>query len=232
MPERLPDTPPGTPLGTPLGIFGGTFDPLHFGHLRLAEEAIIALSLTGVRWIPAGQPALRDSPQVSAAQRLEMVRLAIAGNPRFELDAAEVEVAQPSYTVPTLERLRQPTVCGAQRPLVLLLGTDAFAGLAGWHRWESLFDLAHIAVAHRPGYPLEAASLSAPLARIYRDRYCANPAALSEAPAGRIASFAMTPLDISATRIRALLSKGHSPRYLLPDALVSYIHEHRLYPEN
>ena len=221
---------PEASAGTPLGIFGGTFDPLHFGHLRLAEEAIDALSLGGVRWLPAGQPALREAPRVSAAQRLEMVRLAIAGNPRFELDPAEVEAAQPSYTVATLERLRAASVCGARRPLVLLLGADAFHGLLGWHRWQSLFELAHIAVAHRPGFALAAGDLPEPLARCYRERFCAHPAEFAQAPAGGIASFAMTPLDISATKIRALLSNGDSARYLLPDALLVYIHDHHLYP--
>ena len=124
---------------TPLGVFGGTFDPVHFAHLRLAEEAADSLNLAQVRWIPAGQPACRGTPQVSGAQRLEMVRLAIAGNPRFELDSAEVDEAlidapRTSYTVPTLERLRQPQVCGAKQPLVLLVGADAFACLTRWQR--------------------------------------------------------------------------------------------------
>ena len=222
---------PEAPAGKLLGIFGGTFDPLHFGHLRLAEEAADALNLARVRWIPAGQPALRAAPQASAAQRLEMVRLAIAGNPRFEVDAAEVEAARPSYTVATLERLRQAGACGAQRPLVLLLGADAFSGLADWHRWEALFDLAHIAVAHRPGFALDPANLPPALARCYRDRVCQHPSALSAAPAGRIATFAMTALDISATKIRALLSNHGSPRYLMPDALVAYINDQQLYAE-
>lgn len=216
----------------PLGLFGGTFDPVHFGHLRLAEEAADALGLACVRWIPAGQPVLRTTPKVSAAQRLEMVRLAIAGNPRFELDAAEVDATQPSYTVNTLERLRQPEVCGEDRPLVLLVGADAFAGMAGWHRWERLFDLAHIAVAHRPGYPVEVGSLPPALAGIYRQRYCENSSMLGNAPAGYIATFAMTQLDISATRIRSLLSKGLSARFLMPDALIDYIQEHHFYSEN
>lgn len=222
---------PEAAASTPLGIFGGTFDPVHFGHLRLAEEAADALSLNRVRWIPAGQPALNKSPKVSATQRLEMVRLAIDGNPRFELDAAEVEAARTSYTVPTLERLRQADVCGSQRPLVLLVGADAFAGMANWHRWEKLIELAHIAVAHRPGYPVDASSLSPVLASLYRDRSCTDPGALAEAPAGRIATFAMTQLDISATRIRALLSKGHSTRYLLPDVLVEHIQANHFYSE-
>lgn len=216
----------------PLGIFGGTFDPVHFGHLRLAEEAADALGLQSVRWIPAGRPALRDTPRVGPRQRLEMVRAAIAGNPRFELDPAEVEAPGPSYTVPTLERLRRPDACGADRPLVLLVGNDAFAGMAGWHRWERLFELAHVAVAHRPGYSVDPERLAPALAAAFRRRFCADPARLAAAPAGCIATFAMTPLDISATRIRSLLSKGQSPRYLMPDSVIAHIHEHRYYTEN
>ena len=161
-----------------------------------------------------------------------MVRLAIADNPRFELDAAEVEAAQPSYTVPTLERLRRLDAIGEHRPLVLLLGADAFAGLADWHRWLSLFDLAHIAVAHRPGFPVDADRLPPQLSGIFRQRFCAEPALLNAATAGRIVSFAMTPLDISATKIRALLSKGQSTRYLMPDTVIDFIQKHNFYPEN
>ncbi len=222
---------PEKEIGKPLGIFGGTFDPVHFGHLRLAEEAADALSLPRVRWIPAGQPAQNKSPKVGAAQRLEMVRLAIEGNPRFELDAAEVEAAQTSYTVPTLERLRQTDVCGPQRPLVLLVGADAFAGMATWHRWEKLIELAHIAVAHRPGYPVDTDNLPPALASLYRERFSADPLQLVEVPSGRITTFAMTQLDISATGIRTLLSKAHSTRYLLPDVLVDHIQAHHFYSE-
>jgi nicotinate-nucleotide adenylyltransferase len=219
----------------PLGLFGGTFDPVHCGHLRLAEEAADSLGLAQVRWIPAGQPPGRQGPRASARQRLAMVRLAIAGNPRFEVDSAEVDAAvdgggRPSYTVPTLERLRQ--TCGAQRPLVLLVGADAFAGLPSWHRWEQLFGLAHVAVACRPGFPVDPSCLPEALAGVYRQRYCPEAGALAAAPGGAIVSFATTQLDISATKIRALLSKGASARYLIPDALLAYIHEHHLYPEN
>ena len=215
----------------PLGIFGGTFDPVHYGHLRLAEESLEALGLSSVRWIPAGQPGLRGVPSAGAVERLEMVRLAIVDNPLFELDVAEVEAAQPSYTMPTLKRLRQSQVCGAQRPLVLLVGADAFARMSGWHRWLELFNLAHIGVAHRPGYRLEDAALPSALAEQLAKRGGASPADLRASPAGRIATFAMTQLDISATRIRAALSKGESVRYLLPEALLGYIQNHRLYTE-
>ena len=220
-------------LATPLGILGGTFDPVHFAHLRLAEEAADSLGLESIRWIPAGQPTHRASanklPAVGAAQRLAMVRLAIADNPRFTLDPTEAESAQPSYTVPTLERLRGASDCGARRPLVLLLGTDAFAGVSAWHRWEALFDLAHIAVAQRPGFPLEAASLPPALAAIVQQRHCDSAAALNDSPAGRIVSFTLTQLAVSATQIRRLLAEGRSPRYLLPDTVIAYLQNHSLY---
>ena len=222
---------PDWPVNQPLGVFGGTFDPVHYGHLRLAEEAADRLGLAGIRWIPAGQPALRGVPQVTAGQRLAMVRLATAENRRFAVDAAEVEAAQPSYTVTTLERLREANQCGQQRPLVLLVGADAFSGLPGWHRWQSLFDLAHLAVAHRPGFAVDVAQLPAALAACYRERLCTSPATLSGSPSGHIITFAMTQLAISATQIRRLLASGGSVRYLLPDTVIAYIQDQHLYPE-
>ncbi len=211
----------------PLGLFGGTFDPVHFGHLRLAEEAIAHLGLGGVRWLPAGQPPHRGVPQVTAGQRLDMVRRATAGNPCFTVDPAEVEAAAPSYTVHTLERLRREL--GEAQPLVLLVGADAFAGLAAWHRWRDLFALAHIAVSHRPGFPVETASLPHELATEFTDRRLADASALRAAPAGGIVTFAMTQLAISATQIRKLLANGLSARYLLPDDVLDYIQIHSLY---
>ena len=115
---------------------------------------------------------------------------------------------------------------------MLLVGADAFAGLINWHRWHDLFDLAHIAVAHRPGFPVEVSRLPAALADDFRQRFCADPAVLAAAPSGAVVSFAMTQLDVSATKIRALLSQRRSVRYLLPDALAAYIQEHHLYSEN
>ncbi|MEY2632307.1 MAG: hypothetical protein RIR00_961 [Pseudomonadota bacterium] len=211
----------------PLGLFGGTFDPIHHGHLRLAEEALGRLGLAGIRWIPAGQPPHRAAPGVTGQDRLEMVRLAIAGHPQFSLDPAEVDAAAPSYTHTTLTRLRHEL--GPVQPLVLLLGADAFAGLASWHRWQEMLDLAHLAVAHRPGYPIAAAALPAALAAEYHARHGEGPAALAGAPAGRILSFPMTQLAISATQIRQLLAERASPRYLLPEAVLHYIQNHHLY---
>lgn len=210
----------------PLGLLGGTFDPVHFGHLRLAEEAREALDLAQVLWIPAGRPPHRALPRAAAADRLEMVRLAIAGNPHFALDDAEARAETPSYTVPTLERLR---ALHGLRPLVLVLGSDAFLGLPAWHRWRELFDLAHIAVATRPGFDLAAEEMSADLAEEFAPRLGNDPAGLKNAPAGRIVPFAMTPLAISASLIRARIAAGLSVRYLLPDPVREYIEPHHLY---
>ncbi|MDK9703484.1 MAG: nicotinate-nucleotide adenylyltransferase [Sulfuritalea sp.] len=211
-----------------LGIFGGTFDPLHVAHLRLAIEAREALGLAGVCFIPAGSPALRDAPQCSAAHRLAMVERALAAVPGFSIDAAEVLTAAPgpSYTVHTLERLRR--LHGDRRPLVLLLGADAFARLESWHRWRDLFGLAHVAVATRPGHELRVdAGETALDAEISARRGTA--ADLAGAPAGRIVPFAITALEISATGIRRRLAAGLSARYLVPDAVLDYIDSHQIY---
>lgn len=215
----------------PLGLLGGTFDPIHLGHLRLAEEAREALALDAVRIVPAGQPPHRDTPRSTADDRLAMARLAVAGNPGLEIDDGEVRAQQKSYTVLTLERLRAEF--GPGRPLVLILGADAFQGLPGWHRWEALFDLAHIAIANRPGYAPHGrrwpATLSAELDAACRDRQTTDPAALRATPAGRVIPFDMTPLAISASQIRDLIRTGTSARYLLPDSVLDYIDLHHLY---
>lgn len=211
----------------PLGLFGGTFDPVHFGHLRLAEEAVEHLHLDRILWVPAGQPPHRAAPRVTSRHRLDMVRLATAGNPAFVVDAAEVEAAQPSYTVLTLERLRREH--GAACSLVLLVGADAFAGLPSWHRWREILDLAHLAVSHRPGFPVGAESLPAELADEFARRRLPDAAGLRMAPGGGIVTFAMTQLAISATQIRQLLANRRSPRYLLPQAVLDYIDLHHLY---
>lgn len=210
----------------PLGVLGGTFDPVHFGHLRLAQEAWQALGLSAVRWIPAGRPAHRAQPGGTGEQRLTMVRQAIGDHPAFQLDEAEVRTNAPSFTVPTLERLRREL--GTTQPLVLLMGADAFLGLSSWHRWQALFELAHIAVATRPGHPLQAETLPPTLAPVFASRE-GLAADLGRSPAGRIVPFHITPLAISATAIRQALKDGHSPRYLLPDPVLAYIQAQNLY---
>jgi nicotinate-nucleotide adenylyltransferase len=207
-----------------IGIFGGTFDPIHFGHLRLAEEMAEGLGLGRVLFIPAGQPPHRGAPRTAASHRLEMVRRAIGGNPRFDADAREVERPRPSYTVDTLTALRAEM--GNAQPLWLLLGADAFLELPTWHEWRQLFDLANIAVAARPGAQ-QFEAMPDPLKGDVLQRQVADGSAAG--PAGSVLWRRMTPLDISATVIRDTLARHGSARYLLPDAVLDYIHEHQLY---
>ena len=213
-----------------LGIFGGTFDPLHVAHLRLGLEAREALDLAEVCFIPAGNPALREAPHCAAEHRLAMVERALAALPGFSVDPAEVlnsaANAGPSYTIETLERLRR--LHGPQRPLVLLLGADAFVRLEAWHRWRELLDIAHIAVATRPGHELKVGAGDTALDAEFAARRGVA-ADLAHAPAGRIVPFAMTALEISATAIRARLAQGLCVRYLVPDAVLDYIDSHQIY---
>ena len=200
----------------PIGVLGGTFDPIHFGHLRLAQEAAGALRLAAVRFVPSGTPPHRGAPAVSAERRLEMVRLAIEPNPAFVLDDRELRRAGPGYTVDTLAELRREL--GDAAALCLLVGADAFLDLATWSRWHELFNLAHIVVAHRPGYPVDTWQNHMP-----------QPLAVHLAPAGGIVVVPIAALDISSTRIRQCLRSGTSPRYLLPDSVLDYIERNALY---
>lgn len=215
-----------------IGILGGTFDPPHFGHLRLAEELAQALALPEVRFIPAGVPPHRSPPCATAAQRLEMVRLGLAGNPTLVLDSREINRLTPAYSVETLLDLRREL--GDQQPLCLFMGSDVFPGLTTWHRWRELFGLAHIVVAQRPGYAGLAravATMPAELRDELNRRLVNEPQALSGQPAGCIIVQTVTALDISATQIRSELAAGRSPRYLLPDAVLDYIQTNSLYKD-
>ena len=196
----------------PLAIFGGTFDPVHLGHLSVAWEAAELLNAE-VRLIPANIPPHRPAPMASAAERVAMLRRALQGQSRLTLDTRELERSGPSYTVDTLAELRGEQ---GERALVLLVGADMFAKLSGWHRWRDLFELAHIGVLSRPGI---SAHLSEPLQREMDHRRLADLSGLMHLPAGRIVQLEVTPLEISATRIRALLAAGRDPRYLLPAGL-------------
>ncbi len=213
----------------PIGILGGTFDPIHYGHLRLAEELGERLRLEEVRFVPSGTPPHRSAPAVTADHRLAMTRLAAADNARFSVDERELRRAGPGYTFDTLKELRSNL--GDARPLALLLGADAFLEFATWHRWREIFGLAHVAVAHRPGFPVErwTERMPEPLAREYSGRLMQQPLAIHLAPAGGIIVVPFTALEISATAIRDMLRAGASPRYLLPAAVLDYIRSHGLY---
>jgi len=198
----------------PLALLGGTFDPIHLGHLRVAWEAAEALDAE-VRLMPANVPPHRPAPAASAIERVRLVEVALAGQSRLTLDARELARPGRSYTVDTLLELRAEQ---GSRPLVLLLGADAFAGLTTWHRWRELFGLAHIAVLTRPGHaPEHPAELAAEIA----PRRVDGPAGLHATPAGRVLQLPVTPLEISASAVRALLAAGRDPRWLVPDALLN-----------
>jgi len=211
----------------PIGLFGGTFDPIHYGHLRLAEELREALRLVAVHFVPAGHPWQRSPTGAGPAQRLEMVRRAVAGNPRFVADGREVARSGPTYSIDSVLELRAEQPDGA---ICLLLGADAFLNLETWHRWDELLDLAHVGVAHRPGHELDRASMSPALGREFAARCTTDAGDLRRAHGGTIYPWPMTPLDISASRIRSLCGTGATPRYLLPDGVLDYIELQGLYP--
>ncbi len=212
-----------------IALLGGTFDPVHYGHLRFADEVRHALGLTEVRLVPAADPPHRAGPSASAVDRLAMLRLGAAEFPGLVVDDRELRRGGKSYSVLTLSELRNEF---PDTPLLLLLGADAFRGLPGWHRWRELLDLAHIVVVERPGVNLEA-GLPAPLVEPWRDRLVTDPGLLLGRPAGSIFVQPIAPQAISATTIRAMLAKGSVSAAklhgLLPPAVLAYIELHHLY---
>ncbi len=206
-----------------IGLFGGTFNPVHHGHLRLALDLVETLALDEMRLLPCHLPAHRQLPDVSAVDRAEMVRLAIAGEPALRLDTSELERNGPSYTVDTLKILRRQL--GDRVSLLWVLGADAYAGLESWKAWRELLNYAHLVVAARPGWSLPEAGELAEFTR----RHTADRAWLGAHPAGGILLLESRLLDISATQIRELAGQGRSLRYLLPEVVRDYIAEHCLY---
>lgn len=207
-----------------IGILGGTFDPIHFGHLRPALELLEQLDLAAIRLIPCRIPPHRGEPVASPEHRLRMAELAVADEPRLQVDNRELLRDGPSFSVDTLRSLRRDL--GDEQPLALIMGMDAFHGLSSWHRWQELTDLAHLLVTYRPGAPVPR---DGQLGRWVCVSQAGHVDALRERPAGGLLVWAVTQLDISATAIRELVSRGESARYLLPDAVWDYIREQRLY---
>jgi nicotinate-nucleotide adenylyltransferase len=210
-----------------LGILGGTFDPIHYGHLELAREVMAAAGLATVRLVPAGDPPHRNAPVAGAIERLAMAELAVAGYPGLTVDAREIDRTGRSYTVLTLEELRAEI---GSEPLALILGADAFLDLPSWHRWREIFALAHVIVVARPGTAFDG-PLPPALAAEWGRRHRATPDALHAAPAGAIVRVAITPRPISASAIRKALAAGDEAavRGLLPPAVLAYIGRNRLY---
>ncbi len=201
----------------PIGIFGGTYDPIHYGHLRTAFEMLQALDLAEIRFIPSGDPPHRGRTYAASALRLEMVRLATADQSGFVVDDRELQRDGPSYTVDTLNALRAEH---GDTPIGLIVGMDAFLGLTTWRRWEEILGLAHIVVAHRPGWK---APDIGPLGSLIADFGTHRIDDLHAAAHGRVHIHAVTQLEISSSEIRDLVAAGRDPRFLMPDAVRNLI---------
>lgn len=205
-------------------FMGGTFDPIHYGHLRTALELKQWLGVAQVCLIPAKLPVHRQAPGCNSAQRLAMVRLAVADEAALTVDDCEVAAERPSYSVLTLQQLRQRI--GPQAPLCMIMGMDAYLGLNRWHQWQRILELAHILVVARPGYRFHP---GAEMAAFTASHQVTSKAQLLAKPCGLVLIHELTPLAISATEIRRQIAQGESPRYLLPDPVWRYIQNNRLY---
>jgi nicotinate-nucleotide adenylyltransferase len=215
-------------ISRPLGLFGGTFDPVHFGHLRLATELAEAFHLEQVIFLPAGLPYHRGrAAHASNDERLTMLKLATARDSRLDVDDRELRRGGPTYTYDTLTEIRAER--GPDAPLVFLTGSDAFAKIDTWHRWTELFDLAHFAVAIRANDEQWYTRGPGAFPREAWPRITLNLRELLGAPAGKIMTFSMTPIAISSSAIRTLSGEGASIRYLTPDPVAEYIRSHDLY---
>jgi nicotinate-nucleotide adenylyltransferase len=210
----------------PIGLLGGSFDPVHNAHLAIAHNALALLGLERVLWLPSGVPPHRAAPAAGVAARLEMLRLAIAGEKRFAIDPRELAKTTPAYTVDTLLELRRER--GDARALVLLIGSDQFARLGTWRRWQELFGLAHLAVFARPSWSLDADTPEA-LRREHAQRRCTPGAEWRSHPSGAIVEVPMAPLEISSTVVRARIASGVTPHDMAPPAVLEYIARNGLY---
>ena len=208
----------------PFVFMGGTFDPVHNGHLRTALEIKQWLGVDHVCLIPSKMPVHRDEPGCTSEQRLEMVRLAVEGEPALSADAREILSDKPSYSLLTLESLREEF--GPKRPICMLLGMDAFLSLPSWYEWQRFSELCHIIVVTRPGYNFEA---QGEIGNFIKQFGTQTPESVWSQPAGSVLIHEQTPLGISATQIRKLVMQGHSPRYLLPETVWNYIRKQHHY---
>jgi nicotinate-nucleotide adenylyltransferase len=207
-----------------VGVFGGTFNPVHYGHLRSALELVEKLKLEQLSLLPSALPPHRDAPNCSAERRAEMVHLAVSGESRLVCDAREMQRPGKSYTIDSLIELRGEL--GAQQSLCMVLGCDAVQDIAMWHRWQELLDWAHIVIITRPGWQLPR---TGQVAQWLKTHQLESSALLRQRPFGGIIVEELRPLAISSTEIRDLLASGRSARYLLPQPVLDYIQTHKLY---
>ncbi len=210
-----------------IGILGGTFNPIHFGHLRMAQELADALNLDEVRFIPAANPPHKDTPTTTAQHRAAMVQLGIADNKTFVFDDRELHRSGASYTLDTLHSLREEL--GEKTSITLFMGSDAFTKFDTWHRWQEIIQLCHIALVQRPQQRGHDHKLSKALETFLHNHYTENPDDLHNHASGFATMRHITALDISSTAIRNALQHGESVRYLMPDNVMDYIQKYHLY---
>lgn len=206
-----------------LGIFGGTFDPIHIGHLRMALELKQSLQLDQMRLLPCHKPPHREQPQVSSDLRLQMLQLALKNCAELQYDDRELRREKPSYTYHTLQEFRAEF--GGDVSLVLCMGEDAFAGISTWYCWKELIGLAHIVVVARPGWSIPDQGE----VREFLKRYQGNQQDLYRSASGKIILHHLRLLPVSATEIRQQIARGESAQYLLPDAVWEFIRKKKLY---
>lgn len=214
------------------GIYGGTFDPIHYGHLRIAEELVEILQLNELRFLPAGRPRLRGMPVASQHHRVAMLQKAIRDNQKFLLDDRETKRSGESYSVVSLRELTNEFL-EKNTAFCFIMGIDAFLKLPNWYHWRELFELCHLIIVNRPGYAALANQncLPSELKDACLDRWTEDINALRSARSGLVFIAETTLLDISATAIRACIVSGKSARYLLPDNVLNYIDTHHVYRE-
>ena len=207
----------------PVGFLGGTFDPVHNGHLRVALEFADFFKLSEIYLLPCHQPAHRQAPSVSAEQRKEMLELAVAEAEPLHVDMREMNRSGPSYTVDTLAEVRKEV--GMKKPLYFAMGSDAFNTITSWKEWQKLFELANIVVMHRPGVQLNLQN------KFLRKRLKLFPVDQSAgyATSGNLYELTVSALDISSTQIRALIKQKKSLKFLLPIVVEGYIKQQQLY---
>ncbi len=210
-----------------VGILGGTFNPIHYGHLRMAQELADGLGMDEVKFIPSANPPHKDSVSVSAEPRAAMVKLAIADNPKFAIDELELSRDGASYTIDTLISLR--ATLGNNTALCLMMGSDAFVKLNTWHRWQELLDYAHIVLVQRPDQTKQQPPLPKEVQALLEAHYTEQISDLSKENSGLINMQAISAQDISATQIRDAVKHRQSVKYLLPNEVIEYIVKHRLY---
>ena len=213
----------GQPAVAPLALFGGTFDPVHYGHLRCANEARQKLKLDTLFLLPAGTPPHRNAPRATAKQRLDMLQLAQTEFPRLGIDDREIRRSGPSYMVDTLRELREESL---QRPLLLMIGQDVANHLHSWYQFEQLFELAHLVILTRPATQAE---YRQDVARQIQQRLTDEVDKLRQSKAGMVLNLEVASIDISATMIKSIIRLRRSPGPMLPALVLEYITKNQLY---